>query len=218
MRKLLRGVLAASMLFGSSTVFADDKASDIRKQILELTKELAEVSQTEGDITYDLVNTDSTCDYIVAKLTNNYDYSVSIQPYVIVRNEDGEIIFASSATSYDSIDSGETVMVETNTYKDLSNVTYEWGTYVEPTNRKSISSKIQPVVTEDNDKLRIELESDLTDDDIINIALYVLYYKEDKLVDLEYEWSVELDDISTIKYDGVLPYDRYEVYIEAIGW
>ena len=160
MRKFLSGVLAASMLFGNSTVFADDKTSDIRKQILELTKELAETSQTEGDITYSLIETSDNCDYIIGTATNNYDYVISIQPYVVARDENGNIILATDATSYSAVNPGETVTFETYTSKDISNATYEFGSNIKPSSRTPVGDKIKPIVTDSNGKIRVEFELD----------------------------------------------------------
>lgn len=220
MRKFLSGVLAASILFGSSTVFADDKASDIRKQILELTKELAEVSQTEGDITYSLIETSDNCDYIIGTATNNYDYVISIQPYVIARDENGNIILATDATSYSAVNPGETVTFETYTSKDISNATCEFGSNIKLSSRTPVGDKIKPIVTDSNGKIRVEFELDqsIDEDDLVDISVYVLYYKDGKVVDVQYEWGAEPDDIVTIKYDGDEIYDNYEVYLNASCW
>lgn len=220
MRKLLSSVLAASMLLGSSTVFADDKASDIRKQILELTKELAEVSQTEGDITYNIMESSSNCNYVVGTATNNYDYPISIRPYVIARDENGNIIFVSDTISYSAVNPGETIMFEAYTNKDTSNATYEIGSNTKPTSRTPVGDKITPVITDSDGKIRIEFELDqsINEDDIIDIAVYVLYYKDGKVVDMDYEWGAEPDDVVTIKYEGDEAYDNYEVYLNASCW
>lgn len=220
MRKFLSGVLAASMLFGSSTVFADDKAGDIRKQILELTKELTEVSQTEGGITYNLIETSDNCDYIIGTATNNYDYVISIQPYVVARDENGNIILATDATSYSAVNPGETVTFETYANKDISNAICEFGSSIKPSTRTPVGDKIKPIVTDSNGKIRVEFELDqsIDEDDLIDISVYVLYYKDGKVVDIQYEWGAEPDDVVTIKYDGDEIYDNYEVYLNSSCW
>ena len=219
MKKLLRVTMASAVLLSSTSVFAEetDKSSDIRRQILELTKELAETSKTDGKITYNTVETN--CNYVVGTATNNYDYPISIQPYVIARDENGDIIFTSDATYYHSVDAGETIMFETNTYKDISNATYEFGSYTEPTRYTAANEKVTPVVTESDNMLRIEFESELQNtDDINGISVYVLYYKDDKVIDIESEWYADFDDVVTIKYEEDDPYDRYEVYLNVSCW
>ena len=221
MRKLLSGILAASMLFESSPVFADDRSSDIRKQILELTKELEELTKTEGDITYDVFESDNNCRHVVAKATNNYEYPISLLPYVVARDDSGNILFVSSLTKYDAVDSGETVIIQTNTNKDLSNTTYEFGAYIKPAVFTPANDKVKSIIAESGYKLRIgfELETEsLNEDDVIGVSVYVLYFKDDEVIDVEYEMNVDLDDVVTIRYENEIPYDRYEVYLDVSCW
>ena len=62
------------------------------------------------------------------------------------------------------------------------------------------------------------MDQSINDDDIIDIAVYVLYYKDGKVVDMDYELGAEPDDVVTIKYEGDEAYDNYEVYLNASCW
>ena len=219
MKKLLSGVLAASMLFGSSTVFADDKASDIRKQILELTKELAEVSQTEGDITYNVLESDPSCNIVACEITNNTEYDLHIHPSVTARNDEGELQFA-YITDDQIIGAGDTIAVYlkmgNSDYMDIMREsTLEWGVRTEYSDYGTYNDNVE--INVDASKKKIVLTPTVIDDVKCRLRATVVFFKDGKVVDVNDDSLLSIDDDSTISldYSGATAYDDYKVYYTA---
>lgn len=219
MKKLLSGVLAASMLFGSSNAFADDKASDIRKQILELTKELAEVSQTEGDITYNVLESDPSCNIVVCEITNNTKYDLHIHPSVTARNDEGELQFA-YITNDHIIGAGDTIAVYLKMgNSDYMNImresTLEWGVRTEYSEYGTCNDSIE--INVDASKKKIVLTPVVIDDVKCTLRATVVFFKDDKVVDVNYDSIISVKDDSSLSldYSGATVYDDYKVYYTA---
>lgn len=219
MKKLLSGVLAASMLFGSSNVFADDKASDIRKQLVELTKELAEVSQTEGDITYNVLESDPSCNIVVCEITNNTEYDLYIRPSVTARNDDGELQFA-YITNDQIVGAGDTIaaylkMGNSDNMDIMRESTLEWGARTEYSEYGTYNDNVE--INVDASKKKIVLTPTVIDDVECRLRATVVFFKGGKVVDVNDDNILSIDDNSTISldYSGATAYDNYKVYYTA---
>ena len=222
MRKFLSGVLAASMLFGSLTVFADDNASDIRKQILELTKELAEVSQTEGDITYNILEAAPSSNILACEITNNTEYTLESHPSFVARDDEGNLKFAYIVNNI-TIGAGDTVVV----YQDMRSSdfmdrvresTIEWGCWTEYSNYATCTKYVDLDITEtDSRKLIIMPSVNDGSDGQYRLEVFVVFKKDDKVTYIAEDSlpRIKDDDSIEITYCGSGPYDSYDVYYTA---
>lgn len=222
MRKLLSGVLIASMLFGSSPVFAEDKASDIRKQILELTKELMEVSQTEGDITYKILDTSPSANIAACEITNNTEYILEICPSFIARDENGELNFAFFLDRR-VIGAGDTIVVFQDMYDSsymdrIREATVEWGSYTEYCDYATCTKYVDLDITEKSDK-KLIISPSVNDDSNgrYELEVSVVFKKDDKVIYIAEDsiYGIEKDRTIEITYSGAAPYDSYEVFYTA---
>lgn len=222
MRKLLSGILAASMLFGSSPVFADDRASDIRKQILELTKELMEISQTEGDITYKVLEASPSANISACEITNNTEYTLEICPSFVARDENGELNFT-YFLSRRIIGAGDTVVVFQDMYGSdymdrVREATVEWGSYTEYCDYATCTEYVDLNITEEGGrKLIISPSVNDGSNGRYKLCVSVVFKKDDKVIYIAEDsiYGIKEDRTIEITYSGSAPYDSYEVFYTA---
>lgn len=222
MRKFVASVILGSLLFTSvMPAFADetDKATDIRRQILELTKELNEVSQTEGDITYKALETDESFGGIACEITNNTEYNLYMRPSFVARNEDGDIQFA-YITNDQIIGAGNTTVayIKTSNSDMLKEdgITMEWGARTEHTDYSVYNDIVSVEATASKHKI-ILLPSSEDPDTNIWMRAIVVFMKNGKVVDVNDERITSTDESEemVIDYEGSTDYDDYAVYYTA---
>ena len=222
MKRFLTGLLASSMLF-STTAFADnsDKASDIRKQILELTKELDEVSQTEGDITYKTLEPSEASNIIACEITNNTEYTQELHPSFVARDDNGNLKFAYIVNNL-TIGAGDTYVI----YQDMRSsdfmdrvrtATIEWGAWTEYSDKATCTEYVDIDVDESGKKLILTPSVNDGSDGKYQLDVTVVFTKDGKITYIAEDSMFKIDpsDPIEITYSGSGPYDNYTIYYTA---
>lgn len=224
MRKFVASVILGSLLFTSvMPAFANetDKATDIRRQILELTKELNEVSQTEGDISYKVLESSEASNIIACEITNNTEYTQELHPSFVARDDDGNLKFAYIVNNL-TLGAGDTYVV----YQDMHSsdfmdrvrtATIEWGAWTEYSNYATCTEYVDIDVSESGKKLILTPSVNDESDGDYNLDVIVVFTKDDKVAYIAEDSAYRIDpsDSIEITYSGSGPYDNYTVYYTA---